>query len=344
MLNYAGLQKEKDFLRSQATLFDIGFGQKMFMNCSGTGRPTVILDAPTGLTSDAWAAGQRHLAETTRVCVYDRAGLGLSDPPPWLNASDPGEAAVSRTLGPASTAVRMASDLHRLVTFAYPQEKPLILVGSELGGLVARMYSHLHQPDVEHLVLVDPVSETLFDDVTNELDVKDKDNNPWVGYWLGRLLPSCRLLQVAAMAGVTRLALLTGMMGPPHITGGEEDVVVRQKHYLCNPAHLQAVFEEHRCVNQSLAQIREISPAWPLADNMTVTVISGSHYDDQFPPALNRGWSRSVQDLIGSGQLPGARHIVMTGADRHMIHNMAKETLAPVHRLVKKWRRSRAEK
>ena len=99
MLNYAGLQKEKDFLRSQATLFDIGFGQKMFMNCSGSGRPTVILDAPTGLTSDAWVAGQRHLAETTRVCVYDRAGLGLSDPPPWLNASDPGEAAVSRTLG-----------------------------------------------------------------------------------------------------------------------------------------------------------------------------------------------------------------------------------------------------
>merc|ERR1711874_422096 len=104
-----------------------------------------------------------------------------------------------------------------------------------------------------------------------------------------------------------------------------------------NPAHLQAVYEEHRGVNQSLSQMVDISSGWPLHDNITVTVITGSHYDDQFPPPLNRGWSRSVQDLI-THRLPTARHIVMTGADRHMIQNMPRETLAPVHRLVKKWR------
>jgi hypothetical protein len=40
--------------------------------------------------------------------------------------------------------VRMVSDLHRLVTFAAPQERPLLLVGSEVGGLVARAFAHLH--------------------------------------------------------------------------------------------------------------------------------------------------------------------------------------------------------
>jgi hypothetical protein len=40
--------------------------------------------------------------------------------------------------------VRMVSDLHRLVTFAAPQERPLLLVGSELGALVVRAFAHLH--------------------------------------------------------------------------------------------------------------------------------------------------------------------------------------------------------
>ena len=62
-----------------------------------------------------------------QVCVYDRAGLGWSEPAPRLNMSDPGEAAVARTLGPEATGVRMVSDLHRLITFAHPQEKPLVL-------------------------------------------------------------------------------------------------------------------------------------------------------------------------------------------------------------------------
>ena len=43
----------------------------------------VILDAPTGMSSDVWALVQPELAKTTRVCVYDRAGLGFSERPPY---------------------------------------------------------------------------------------------------------------------------------------------------------------------------------------------------------------------------------------------------------------------
>ena len=64
-----------------------------------------------------------------QVCVYDRAGLGWSEAAPRMNMSDPGEAAVARTLGPEATGLRMVSDLHRLITFANPQERPLVLVG-----------------------------------------------------------------------------------------------------------------------------------------------------------------------------------------------------------------------
>ena len=44
-----------------------GVGQKLFMSCLGEGRPTVILDAPTGATSDVWLSGQLQLASVTRV-------------------------------------------------------------------------------------------------------------------------------------------------------------------------------------------------------------------------------------------------------------------------------------
>ncbi len=48
MLNYGGLKQERAYLTSQALLCDIGFGQKLQLDCRGEGRPTVILDAPTG--------------------------------------------------------------------------------------------------------------------------------------------------------------------------------------------------------------------------------------------------------------------------------------------------------
>ena len=44
---------------------------------------SVILDAPTGMSSDVWVLVQLELAKTTEVCVYDRAGLGLSERPPY---------------------------------------------------------------------------------------------------------------------------------------------------------------------------------------------------------------------------------------------------------------------
>ena len=337
MLNYAGLQKEREFLTSNLTRYDIGFSQKMFLNCTGSGLPTVILDAPTGLTSDVWLLGQQELSRYTRVCVYDRAGLGFSDPPPQLNMSDPGEGAVARTLGKEGTSVRMVNDLHRLVTFSYPQERPFLLVGSELGGLVARMYAHLHPQDVSHVVMIDPISESLFDDVSNKNDV-EKTENPWISYWFGHLLLSFRLLQVSAMVGLSRVGLLTGLLTPPLTalnTQAGAEFSIRQKHNLCNPFHVQAVFDEHRAVNDSLTQMREIQAAWPL--NTSSTIISGTYYDEELPPPLNRGWSRAVQDVIAS---MGSKHHVITGGDRHMIHSssLVREALAPVVRIIKTWR------
>ena len=142
----------------------------------------------------------------------------------------------------------------------------------------------------------------------------------WISYWFGHLLVSFRLLQVSAMVGLSRLGLITGLMTSPLTTLNNEsdsEFTIRQKHHLCNPFHVQAVFDEHKGVNESLSQMKEIQVAWPLASNISSTIISGTYYDEQLPPNLNRGWSRAVQDVIDHMD---SKHHVITGADRHMIH------------------------
>ena len=139
---------------------------------------------------------------------------------------------MARTLGREGTVLRMVTDLHRLVTFAYPQERPFVLVGSELGALVARMYAHLHTKDVAHLVMIDPLSESLFEDVSNK-EEQEKTESPWPEY-LSSLVLNLRVLQVAAMTGLARLGLVTGLM---RTDGDQQDL--KQKHLLCDPFHIQ---------------------------------------------------------------------------------------------------------
>ena len=59
--------------------FDIG-GRALYLDCRGTGTPTVVLEAGSGADSSTWAAVHDELAATTRTCAYDRAGRGRSDP------------------------------------------------------------------------------------------------------------------------------------------------------------------------------------------------------------------------------------------------------------------------
>ena len=62
-------------------LVDVG-GRLMHLNCTGQGHPTVILEAGLNDFSVIWTAVQREVATFARVCSYDRAGFGWSEPSP----------------------------------------------------------------------------------------------------------------------------------------------------------------------------------------------------------------------------------------------------------------------
>lgn len=120
-------------------LVDMG-GRKMHIHCTGSGSPTVILEAGASSFSIDWSLVQPEVAKTNRVCSYDRARLGWSDP------------------GPAETAVNFVEDLHRLLA-AVNEKGPYVLVGASMGGVYVRLFQTRHPEKVAGMVLVDPTHE-----------------------------------------------------------------------------------------------------------------------------------------------------------------------------------------
>ena len=112
-------------------------GLRMHLYCIGQGSPTVVLDSGLSDTWLHWYKVQPEVAQFTRVCAYDRAGLGYSDPSP----------------GPRTSRV-IAEELHTLLHNA-GVNPPLVLAGHSMGGLDSLMYASLYRSEVVGMVLVD---------------------------------------------------------------------------------------------------------------------------------------------------------------------------------------------
>ncbi|XP_035221278.1 uncharacterized protein LOC118194179 isoform X3 [Stegodyphus dumicola] len=163
ILNLAALKRESFvLLPKQGEQIDMGWGQKMFVSCLGEGLPVVILDAPTGGTSDVWYLVQEKLSRVSKVCVYDRAGLGFSDLPFVNDMNQKSKVENRKFVSQVATLEQMTCDLHHLVTNAKPLPRPFIMVGAETGGLITRHYAMTYPEDVSDIVLVNPLVEDLF--------------------------------------------------------------------------------------------------------------------------------------------------------------------------------------
>lgn len=128
-------------------LVDVG-GRRLHILCKGTPTgPTVVLEA--GLSqftaNSTFSPAQDLIAPFARVCSYDRAGLGWSDPAP-----------------PSWTQSGMVADLHALLSTAR-EPGPYVVVAHSLGGLLARTFARTYPDDVAGLILLDATSDEEFE-------------------------------------------------------------------------------------------------------------------------------------------------------------------------------------
>lgn len=126
-----------DWRQPPGRLYDVG-GYRLHMVCEGQGKPAVIMDAGIGGFSLDWIPVQRLLrTETFRVCAYDRAGYGWSDPGPSPRTTD-----------------QIVEELHTLLQVA-KVNPPYILVGHSFGGYNVQYFAKVYPHEVGGLVLVD---------------------------------------------------------------------------------------------------------------------------------------------------------------------------------------------
>jgi len=169
-------------------LIDVG-GRKMHLDCTGNGSPTVVLDSGLGDSYLSWRKVQPEIARFTRVCSYDRAGLGYSDP-----SSQP------------RTSKVIAEELHNLLQAA-SIPPPLVVVGHSMGGYDARVYNSLYRNEVVGMVLVDaphPDQENRFPPELKNLEGSWQRESQFIASTMPLGIP--RLLGLCANDAVTRAA------------------------------------------------------------------------------------------------------------------------------------------
>ena len=211
-------------------LVDVG-GYRMHIFCQGEGNLTVIVDTGLGDFSISWSQVQPEAARFSRICTYDRAGYGWSDPSPAPR-----------------TAQQIALELHTLLDKA-SVDGPYILVGHSLGGLDVRMYASLYPEEVVGMVHVDAMHEDVLTRFPPERAQMDQQK---MGTW--------GVMKFIAQFGILR------MMGE---SAGEQSLPAyikqlpadQQEVYttlLSHPSYFEAAQGEMQLIGESCKQVSEL--------------------------------------------------------------------------------------
>ena len=116
---------------------DVGGGRELYVRCSGSGSPTVVMEGGDEDTSESYSFAEDEISNVTRTCVYDRANLGRSDPAP----------------GPRGLR-ELVGDLERVLDAA-KIPPPYVLVGTSGGGFITAGYAVAHADEIAGMVFVD---------------------------------------------------------------------------------------------------------------------------------------------------------------------------------------------
>jgi pimeloyl-ACP methyl ester carboxylesterase len=123
-------------------LVDVG-PRRLHLLCAGSGAPTVILENGAFNNSASFAELRTELAARTRVCSYDRQGIGWSDPASW-----------STSVGALADELGVLQDRAGLAP-------PFVIIASSMGGIVTEMFARRYPERVAGLVFLDAANSAM---------------------------------------------------------------------------------------------------------------------------------------------------------------------------------------
>ena len=177
---------------------DVG-GHQLHLYCTGEGSPTVLLEAPAAGMSAAWGWVQPAVAATTRVCSYDRAGLG------WSEAGD-------RAFDPDAVPKELAALLA-----SASEQPPYVVAGQGFGAALARLDAQRLGGDTAALVLIDPPAG-LTTSAATASTVRKMRMSPWLAR-IGVLRATGMVADNAAGLPEPAAGVLTAFLNrPDHLT------------------------------------------------------------------------------------------------------------------------------
>jgi pimeloyl-ACP methyl ester carboxylesterase len=268
-------------LAMRGELVDIG-GRRLHLICEGPKEPapTVLLEAGAfGFSADWGVVQDRLAAQGLRVCAYDRAGLGLSDP------------------GPAPRdGLAVVGDLEKLLKAAH-EDGPYVLVGHSMAGLYLRLFANRNPHEVAGLVMVDAATP-------------ESAEAPRVRKVIAAFVRASQWASLGAQAGL--YAPLAGTWFGDKI-GLTPQASAEKRRAFASPRHNRWAAAEVREWMTTASQARAtgpLDPDWPIA-----VVTAGSGHDHagwteaQTAPA--RGSRYGYEDHVtsaGHATLLGVKH------------------------------------
>jgi pimeloyl-ACP methyl ester carboxylesterase len=225
-------------------LVDVG-DHRLHMHCTGTGSPTVVLEAGLGETSTAMAGWiAPAVAPTTRVCVYDRSGYGGSDPAP----------------GPEDGRT-VAANLHALLTAA--GVAPYVLAAHSSGGVYARIFAGRYPNQVAGLVMLDAQPAEVYTQLPG-----------WRTFY-SMYRRGEALAPSLARLGIARIGYDIAPSGLPPTERAQQRAI------LSTAAYYRALHDEIAQLRTSLTQAQNVTS---FGDTPLIVVTAGRDAQDGWPP------------------------------------------------------------
>jgi pimeloyl-ACP methyl ester carboxylesterase len=238
-------------------------GHRLHIKCTGSGSPTVVIEAGLGDWSTSWGFVQAEVAKATRVCSYDRAGMGWSETGPL-----PRDAA------------QFAKELHTLLQNA-GIPGPYVMVGHSLGGLAVRVFVHDYASEVSGVVLIESMNPKQIAQLPAG----------------GRSQPNAPSRYYSILTGLARFGLVR-ILAKPVMDRISPSVIPDEKAYysrFARPQSMQAARDEA----QELAASEEEAAAVKSFGDLPLIVLTGRLHTD--PPEWQT-WQTELLQLSSNGQ------------------------------------------